>query len=193
MSARSSPAGVAELLHATVAGRGLVLFRNLTIGDDAARYGAIAVARLSARHAPRKLSSLRCLRVYFAGGRGLCVASGGGFGVAATAKIFDSRFRVQHGVPLSGLPSRARVSPDGRLGAVTTFVGGDSYSTPGAFSTRTTLIDMVRGRAIANLEQFEVTRGGNGSTHPTSTSGASPSPATATASTRPSPPETRPI
>ena len=62
-------------------------------------------------------------------------------------------------VPLTGIPSRARISADGRLGATTVFVNGDSYA-PGDFSTRTDIIDMRTGRIIANLESFAVTRGG---------------------------------
>ena len=58
------------------------------------------------------------------------------------------------------MPSRARVSPDGRLGAVTAFVTGHSYADPGSFSTRATIIDMERGRRIADLEDFEVSRDG---------------------------------
>ena len=53
------------------------------------------------------------------------------------------------------------MSPNGRLGAMTTFVSGDSYSSPGAFSTRT---DAGRpapaGRTIADLERFAVTKDG---------------------------------
>jgi Tol biopolymer transport system component len=58
------------------------------------------------------------------------------------------------------VPSRARVSPDGRYGAVTLFVSGHSYATAGSFSTQTTIIDLARGRKIADLEDFVVTRGG---------------------------------
>ncbi len=60
---------------------------------------------------------------------------------------------------LPGVPSRARISPDGRLGAVTAFVTGHSYADPGTFSTRTTILDMARGRKLADLEDFAVTPG----------------------------------
>ena len=58
------------------------------------------------------------------------------------------------------MPSRARVSPDGRYGSVTFFVQGHAYAEAGSFSTRTTLIDLQRGEKIAELEQFTVTRAG---------------------------------
>jgi Tol biopolymer transport system component len=43
---------------------------------------------------------------------------------------------------------------------MTTFVSGDSYATPGQFSTRTTILDLVNGRPIADLEKFSVTKDG---------------------------------
>src|SRR6185503_8531147 len=61
---------------------------------------------------------------------------------------------------LPGIPSRARISPDGRLGSVTAFVTGHSYADPGTFSTRTTILDMAHGRKLADLEDFAVTRDG---------------------------------
>jgi hypothetical protein len=75
-------------------------------------------------------------------------------------RVLDRDGRVRHELPLSGVPSRARVSPDGRYGATTTFVTGHSYAEPGAFSTQTLLIDMRAGKAIADLESFTVSRAG---------------------------------
>ncbi|MCA1656636.1 MAG: hypothetical protein LC713_02830 [Actinobacteria bacterium] len=76
-------------------------------------------------------------------------------------QFFDSRFVVRHERTVPGLPSRARVSPDGRYGATTGFVSGDSYADPSAFSTRTTIFDMVDGKIVADLEQFTATRDGS--------------------------------
>ncbi len=55
------------------------------------------------------------------------------------------------------MPNRARVSPDGRRGAVSVFVKGESYEGAGAM-TRTSIIDMAAGKTIAELETFTVTR-----------------------------------
>jgi hypothetical protein len=64
-------------------------------------------------------------------------------------------------VALTGFPSRARVSDDGRYGAMTVFVSGDSYlDNPTAFSTRTTIIEMDGGEQLGQLEQFDVSRDG---------------------------------
>ncbi len=105
-------------------------------------------------------SDLACERVYFAGGRGLCLALGAS-GVDYDATIFDSSFRPLHEFALTGLPSRARVSPDGRYGAMTVFVSGHAYlGSSGGFSTTTTIVDMRGGRQLAQLEQFHVTKDG---------------------------------
>jgi hypothetical protein len=104
-------------------------------------------------------SDLACERVYFAGGRGLCLAVAPS-GVEYEATIFDSSLRPLKHLGLTGLPSRARVSADGRYGAMTVFVSGDAYLGGGGFSTRTTIVDMHSGREIAQLEQFRVSKEG---------------------------------
>jgi hypothetical protein len=57
------------------------------------------------------------------------------------------------------VPSRARVSPDGRYGASTVFDSGDSYAS-NSFSTRTRIWDMATGTELTELEQFTVRRDG---------------------------------
>jgi hypothetical protein len=95
-----------------------------------------------------------------AGGHGICMGVAPS-GVDYDATLFDSRMRPVHKIALTGLPSRARVSADGRYGAMTVFVTGDSYlESPTAFSTRTTIVDMASGRQIGQLEQFAVTKEG---------------------------------
>ena len=100
-----------------------------------------------------------CLRFYQAGGSALCLTVARS-GVDFRAKIMDRTGRVRHTLTLTGVPSRARVAPNGRLGSMTTFVTGDSYTTPGQFSTRTTVLDMAKGRPLVDLEKFAVTRDG---------------------------------
>jgi hypothetical protein len=134
-----------------------LLFRN---GIPDKTFGELAVAPLAAPNATREVASLKCDRVYYAHGRGLCLTSAGSWPVTRyVAKIFDASFTVLRHIPLTGIPSRARISADGRLGATTVFVNGDSYA-PGDFSTRTNIIDMRTGRIIVNLERFTVMRGG---------------------------------
>jgi hypothetical protein len=104
-------------------------------------------------------SDLACERVYFAAGHGLCLAVAPS-GVEYEAATFDSSLRPVKHLGLTGLPSRARVSPDGRYGAMTVFVSGHSYLSGGGFSTTTTLLDMGTGKEIAQLEQFEALKDG---------------------------------
>jgi hypothetical protein len=103
---------------------------------------------------------LSCERVYFAAGRGLCMGVAPS-GVDYTGAVFGSGLRTTHSIPLSGLPSRARVSSDGRYGAMTVFVSGDAYlESSAAFSTRTYVVDMEAGKSIGQLEQFSVSKDG---------------------------------
>jgi hypothetical protein len=108
----------------------------------------------------RSGGDLTCERVYYAAGRGLCMGVAPS-GVEYTAKTFDSKLRPLQTMSLTGLPSRTRVSADGRYGAMTVFVAGDSYQgSNAAFSTRTYLVDMADGRPFAQLEQFRVGKEG---------------------------------
>ncbi len=59
-------------------------------------------------------------------------------------------------IPLVGLPTRARVSPDGRMLAWTVFVTGDSYN-GGVFSTRAGILDRKTDTLFPSLEAFAVT------------------------------------
>jgi hypothetical protein len=75
-------------------------------------------------------------------------------------RITGPGFEQRHELEIGGIPSRARVSPDGRYGAITVFVAGHSYLEEG-FSTETKLIDMKRGKFMSDLERnFTVTRDG---------------------------------
>jgi len=108
----------------------------------------------------RSGKDLTCERVYYAAGNGLClgVASSG---VEYTGTTFNSKLQPQHTFTLTGLPSRARVSADGKYGAMTVFVAGDSYrGASAAFSTRTFMIEMASGKTIGQLEQYEVIKEG---------------------------------
>ena len=141
-------------------------------------------------------ASRRCTATasYFAGGRGLCLARGGGFAAGYRAEVFDAGPAGDATRSAStGIPSRARVSPDGRYG------GGDAVRhrprlrRPGAFSTQTTIIDMATGTKIADLEQFTVLRGEQaGHRRRRQLLGRDLRRATATASTRRWPPAARP-
>jgi len=115
---------------------------------------------LDAGHLRKEPGDLACERVYYAAGHGICMGVAPS-GVEYTASIFNSKLQREHTITLTGLPSRARVSADGRYGAMTVFVTGDSYlSSPTAFSTRTTILEMATGREVGQLEQFKVSKEG---------------------------------
>jgi hypothetical protein len=72
---------------------------------------------------------------------------------------FDSSFQVLNTFKLAGIPSRTRVSRDGRMAGVTVFVTGDSYSAAG-FSTRATIFDLGSANVVGDLEHFSVLKNG---------------------------------
>jgi hypothetical protein len=114
----------------------------------------VAVAPLEQRTAVRVETGLRCSRAYFAGGHGICLGqslTGAGF-------LFDDRFQPGRTFEQPGLPSRTRVSPDGRFASSTVFVTGHSYNTPG-FSTQTLITDVTTGESV-DLERLTVTKDG---------------------------------
>jgi hypothetical protein len=145
----SASASGALAFHAD---RPVVLFRSTALDQ---RYGQVIQASLDDLAHPHGPTGLQCDRVYFAAGRGLCLAVDRGIVTTARAVIFDDRFQRRHEVPLNGIPSRVRLSPDGRFGAATTFVSGHSYA-GGSFSTETTLLDLEQGAALGTLEEYAV-------------------------------------
>jgi hypothetical protein len=127
--------------------------------SDSRLNGRVARVSLDDEGSATRIVGLACQRVHMAAGAGLCLALAPS-GVDYVARFFDRRFRVRGEVALDGLPSRARVSANGRFGSITTFVAGHSYARAGEFSTNTTIVDMRRRKPLANLEQFEVFRDG---------------------------------
>jgi dipeptidyl aminopeptidase/acylaminoacyl peptidase len=141
-----------------------LLVRNLD-RDKPATFGQIAVSALTPG-AARTLLPLRCDRVAFGAGSGICLARGTGFASGYRARVFGAGLKTRGEVEVDGIPSRARVSPDGRYGSVTLFVAGHSYADTSGFSTTTTLIDLRTARRIAELEDFTATRDGRTITAP---------------------------
>jgi len=140
-----------------------VLFRNTDLG---AAYGTASVTTLSNPGGTRVATQLTCDRVAMTNGVGVCMHTNQGVVTTYEAKIFDSNFHVTHTIGLPGLPSRARVSPNGRWVAMTTFVRGDTYAGTN-FSTRTQFLDTATGKfAVDNLETFTVTDNGTPVTAP---------------------------
>ena len=157
-SDRAARAAAPKALAILSGRRPFTVFRSVDRSDPST-YGRILVAALHGTTPGRGvLAGPTCKRVAVAGGKGICLDE---LGTRMAVELLDDRLHVTRSFELPGIPSRARVSPDGRWGGVTAFIVGHAYAAPGQFSTATTLIDLRRGVAIGNLEKdFRVTRDG---------------------------------
>ncbi|HEX6984522.1 MAG TPA: hypothetical protein VF170_04060, partial [Planctomycetaceae bacterium] len=153
-AASAGPSGDGE----TSSIRGASLLLRAVDPRDPTLNGRVLVIDHGGKRAPSG-TGLACQRIHFAGGRGLCLGVAPS-GVDFEATIFDAGLRPLRRLALTGIPSRARVSPDGRLGAMTVFVAGHEYLGGSGFSTTTTIVDMRTGKQVAELEEFDVVRDG---------------------------------
>jgi hypothetical protein len=129
-------------------------------GIDASS-AAVSVASLNAPTSGRAPTGLRCQRVSFAAGGGICLQADRGVFTTYQATLFDDQFQPRMSFVLEGAPSRTRVSADGRVGAITVFVTGQVHGYASAsFSTKTILVDMASGDILGDLEQFSTWREG---------------------------------
>jgi hypothetical protein len=136
-------------------GRPHLLFRDMAAGQA----GYAGLLPLSDPGSLRAVTDLPCARLHMAAGNGICLSDHGDILNPYKAVFFGPDFKIRAEKPLAGVPSRARVSADGKYGTSTVFVTGDSYA-PGSFSTRTTVWDMTTGADLFNLEEFSVWKDG---------------------------------
>ncbi|WP_250002932.1 hypothetical protein [Actinoplanes sp. M2I2] len=129
-----------------------LVFRSTALGDG---YGKVAVVPLSAPDGPRTFTPASCERVHATAGDAVCLFADRGLVTTYHSRLLDSSWRPARELPLTGLPSRARLSRDGSLVATTTFVHGDSYADPGQFSTRT-VVTRTDGDVVGDLEKFQL-------------------------------------
>lgn len=134
-----------------------LLFRHMS--PDAA-YGRLMLVPLDDRTGIRHDTGLTCERVHRNAGVGVCLVTEMRVTNIFHAIVFDEHFERGQSIKLNGVPSRVKVSPDGRLAGITVFQSGHSYASASEFSTQTTLIETETGRTIADLETFSVTRDG---------------------------------
>lgn len=132
-----------------------VVFRNAVQGQG---YGRVAVASLTAPDGPRALTPATCDRVYATAKDALCLYARPGMVTSYHGTLLGPDWAQVRELPLSGVPSRARLSRDASLSATTTFVYGHSYSSPGEFSTETR-ISRTDGSHSDNIESFALTVG----------------------------------
>ncbi|MDX3093538.1 TolB-like translocation protein [Streptomyces sp. ME01-24h] len=134
-----------------------MVFRNMAWGPHR---DELATVPAGSPGAARTASDVKCLRFHAAAGTGICLQSVKGT-VQDTyrAVVLDARLHALRRFPLAGIPTRARVSPSGRMVAWTVFVGGDSYAGTD-FSTRTSVLDTRTWTLVPNLEDFRITKDG---------------------------------
>lgn len=132
-----------------------VVFRNT---EQSLGPGLVALASLDAPD-ERFVTDLACERVHVAGSRGVCLSAKRGFLTTYDAWILDSSSAPGARIALTGPPSRARVSPDGRLVSFTVFESGHSYASAD-LSTRTTLVETASTAPLPDLEEWPVLRDG---------------------------------
>jgi hypothetical protein len=133
-----------------------IVFRNTALGNG---YGQVAAASLAAPGGARAITPATCDRVYAGSTTAICLKANRGVVTTYASSVLGPNWQPLRDLPLTGLPSRARLSPDGTLVATTTFVYGDSYATAGQFSTRT-IVSRVDGSSNVDLEQFQLTING---------------------------------
>jgi hypothetical protein len=127
-------------------------FRSTALGQG---YGQVAVVPLSAPTGPRAFTGVSCERVYATAADAICLSADRGIVTTYQAQLLDPAWAPVRDLPLTGLPSRARLSRDGSLVATTTFVFGDSYANPGQFSTRT-VVTRTDGEVVGDIEKFDL-------------------------------------
>lgn len=126
-----------------------VVFRNTEVGS---KYGLVAAVSLADPGGPRAFTQVACDRVYAASGTATCLRTRRGIVTKFEALQLDADWSTVKTWALPGIPSRTRVSPDGKLLATTSFVTGHSYMQVG-FSTGTE-IRAVSGKDYGDLEKF---------------------------------------
>jgi len=123
-----------------------------------AHQGRLATVDLNGprEHELHFYDQLVCMRADFRGGNGICLHMNLNNPLSPNeAVIFDKEFRIKHVIPLAGVASRTRVSPNGEWGAVTVFTGVNSYASS-RMSTKTTVIDIQTGTTLFDLEDLVV-------------------------------------
>jgi hypothetical protein len=136
---------------------GVVVVR--TLDRHSGRYGEVAIVDRSRQAAPVGTGVI-CDRVTANPNGAMCLVRVKAFGLKYDALVLGPDFRVLRRIHLEGVPSRTRMSPDGRYAGMTSFVAGHSYAELGTFSTQTVIVDRGTGRVVLDLEDLDVTRDG---------------------------------
>lgn len=134
---------------AAVLGAPHVTFRNAQLGNQ---YGSLAAVTLADPSGPRAYFGLTCERQYSNRNAGVCLHSERGVVTTYSLVYLDAGLKKTDEAPLTGTPSRTRLSGDARDVSTTTFVSGHSYADT-AFSTET--IIRQDQQTLGNLEEWK--------------------------------------
>ncbi|RLK47940.1 hypothetical protein [Microbacterium telephonicum] len=148
-SRQLAPSSVSTTDAAKLTGAGRVVFRNTAAG---AGYGHVASVPHDAPGAEREVSVIACDRVDATADEVSCLRTVRGITPLYTGTLYGADGDERGTWPLTGIPSRTRLSDDGSMIATTAFVTGHSYATIG-FSTATT-IHSPDGADLGNLEEW---------------------------------------
>lgn len=133
-----------------------LVLRNTALGPS---YGKVALVPLSDPDGPRAVVETSCERVYAVAAGGFCLSADRGVLTTYQGTVLGTDLRPLRTVTITGGPSRARVSTDGRRAASTVFVAGHSYLDSG-FSTVTEVVDTATGKGFGNLETYRIIKDG---------------------------------
>ncbi|GAB3604652.1 PD40 domain-containing protein [Conyzicola nivalis] len=156
---QQTPPDAQAAAFATQVAADRIVFRATS--PDAA-YGFVASVSAADPSGARSVSDVACERIYSGARSSMCLRIDRGVLTTFSANLLDEAGAVAKSWPLPGIPSRARVSPDGERVAFTSFVTGEAYATVG-FSTATQ-IATVGGDEFGNLEEFGLTIDGEANT-----------------------------
>jgi hypothetical protein len=143
------------LAQAAVEAGPRIVFRNSGLGPA---FGEVAMVPLDKPGGARALTGRQCDRVFATAERMLCLASDRGIVTTYSATVYATGASAPQRLQLSGSPSRARLSSDGRLASTTSFVAGDSYAAA-SFSTRT-VVTRLATQVSFDLEEFALVDAG---------------------------------
>jgi hypothetical protein len=127
------------------------VFRHTGLDSE---YGVVAEVPLDDPTGARTFTGLSCDRIYATATAGSCLRTKRGVVTTFQQVDLDAGFHQVGEAGLPGIPSRTRLSADGKLSASTSFVTGHSYMTTG-FSTATEIHE-IGGRRYGNLETFDL-------------------------------------
>jgi hypothetical protein len=133
-----------------------LVVRNTAAGPS---FGKVALIPLDDPGGPRAIADLSCERISATAAGAICLQEVPGVLTSYRAVFLDAQLHETGSQALGGVPSRARISRDGRYAASTVFISGHAY-TDAQFSTETVITDLASGASMGNLETWSVVRDG---------------------------------